>query len=141
MIKYSFRFLYSCHRYHKSVYFTYPTGKPKESSKQLCRKEPTTTLPVDKKPSYSQICRRKNKQTNKLDIGINGSIDNDFVIMAIDKISCIIRINSYMSTNSSISCPFFALLSYDRLSKKPLLFKSFTAVFQYKNLMIFTIKK
>jgi hypothetical protein len=32
------------------------------------------------------------------------------------------------STNSSIACPFFALLSYDRLSKKPLLFKSFTGL-------------
>jgi hypothetical protein len=43
-------------------------------------------LPIDKKPSYSQICRR----TNKLDIGINGGIDNDFVIITIDKISCVI---------------------------------------------------
>ena len=45
-------------------------------------------LPVDKKPSYSQTCRR----TNKLYIGINCSIDNDFVIIAIDKISCIIAV-------------------------------------------------
>ena len=45
-------------------------------------------LPVDKKPSYSQTCRR----TNKLYIGINGSIDTDFVIIAIDKISCIIAV-------------------------------------------------
>jgi hypothetical protein len=31
------------------------------------------------------------------------------------------------STNSSLACPFFALLSYNRLFKKPLLSKSFTA--------------
>jgi hypothetical protein len=44
--------------------------------------------PVDKKPSHSQICRT----TNKLYIVTNGSIDNDFVIIAIDKISCIIAV-------------------------------------------------
>jgi hypothetical protein len=32
-----------------------------------------------------------------------------------------------MRTNSSIACPFFALLYYDRLSRKLILFKSFTA--------------
>ncbi len=34
--------------------------------------------------------------------------------------------NSFMNISSSITCPFFA--SYDRLSKKPLLFKSFTGL-------------
>jgi Transposase DDE domain len=38
------------------------------------------SLPVDKQPSYSQICRR----TNKINIDINGSIDDDFVIIAVD---------------------------------------------------------
>ncbi len=38
------------------------------------------SLPIDKQPSYSQICRR----TNKLNIDIKGSIDDDFVIIAID---------------------------------------------------------
>jgi hypothetical protein len=30
-----------------------------------------------------------------------------------------LRLNSFGSNNSSIACPFFALLSYDQLSKKP----------------------
>jgi hypothetical protein len=33
-----------------------------------------------------------------------------------------------MISGSSFSCPFFALLSYDQLSKKPLLFKSITGL-------------
>jgi hypothetical protein len=50
-----------------------------------------------------------------------------FSIFLYNQIYYIIRINSYMICGSSYFCPFFVLLSYDRLSKKPLLFKSFTA--------------
>ncbi len=61
---------------HIRVYFHLPYRQTEGIIKATGKRLPTDTSP----PSYSQICRR----TNKLDIDINGSIDDDFVIIAID---------------------------------------------------------
>ncbi len=58
------------------VYFHLPYRQTEGIIKATASKR----LPTDKQPSYSQICRR----TNKLDIDINGSIENDFIIIVID---------------------------------------------------------
>src|SRR6476646_5945892 len=58
------------------LYFHLPYRQTEGIIKATLRKR----LHTNKQPSYSQICRR----TNKLDININGSKENDFVIIAID---------------------------------------------------------